>query len=205
METINSSCIKEKEIAYRESILEKARKGIKISSEERLWLLTHSLYNRHYGIDYFNFAVESIEANQWFLIKIKVESILYDKRILPIISVPAAKGKIITDCRLYNDKGEEKTGKPVKMLALEMNQYVGEKTVKFFSELGLVGVEYQCDYFDSTVKLNKREASFTGNPDFAMKRQIIDDHTIRYYCKDPNSQSFDALVFSLQWEPLGTP
>lgn len=199
MENDTLHSIYTKEIKQRKNILEKVRNGIKISPNDRIWLMTHSLYNEQCGIDTFNVAVEQIAPKKSFFIKIKVESIFYDQRILPIISVPAQKGKIIADFATYDYSGK-KTEKPVKMLGFEQNNNVDEYQIEYFSDLGLLSVEYQCDYFDKTTNLSKRESSSTGNPNFAMRRQPINDYTVRYCCKSPTDVSFDALIFTVQWK-----
>lgn len=195
--------IRKREIEQREQILNKVRDKIKISPDERMWLMTHSVYNERWGLDCFNIVVEQIDPNKWFLLKIKVESVMYEKRIIPIISaVPASKGKIVTDLDLYDYNGNLTSKKYVKMLGLELNNDSDEYEVKYFSDLGILSVAYECDYFDVRQNIIKRESSSTRNTDFAIKRQVVDDHTIKYYCKSPIAQSFDSLVFSIQWVPI---
>jgi hypothetical protein len=52
------------------------------------------------------------------------------------------------------------------------------------------------------MKLNTRESSSTGNPSLAIRREVIDEHTIRYYCKSPVSDSFEALIFTVGWSVI---
>ena len=126
----------EKEIIYREQILQKVRNGIKPSHTERIWAATHPVYNRRLGFPFFNIAIESLDPNKWYLLRIKVESIAYNYRILPIICIPAGKGKIIADFKLKGINGNISRGAPVKMLGLE-SKY---SEVKYLSTLGLVSV-----------------------------------------------------------------
>ena len=65
----------EEEIAYREELLQKARDGMKVTSEERLWSQTHSVYNRRFGFPYYNVSIETLEPNQWYSLAINMESI----------------------------------------------------------------------------------------------------------------------------------
>ena len=189
----------QEEISQRENILNKVRNKIKISPEERLWLATHSLYNLKSGNNTFNIVVERIIPRSWYLLKIKIESVSYDNRIIPIIAVPAGKGKIISSFVRDLD-GKIKVKKAIKMLGLEAGKNVLEYEVEYFSELGLLSVEYESDYFDTLTKLNMRESSSTGNPDFAIKRQVVNDSTIRYFCKSPIGDCFSALVFSIHFQ-----
>ena len=188
----------EEEIIYREQILQKVRNGIKPTPAERIWAVTHPVYNRRLGFPFFNVAIESFEPNKWYLLRIKVEAIAYDDRIIPIIYVPAGKGRIITDFELEDISGNVSRGVPVKMLGLESKQHQNSE-VKYLSKLGLLSVSYGCDYFDEKPNLHKRESSSTGNPDFAMIRQIVNEHMVRYRCKSPVGDSFDAMVFTIEW------
>lgn len=151
------------------------------------------------GFPYYNKVIESLNSTSWYTLIINVESVSYDERIIPIIYVPADKGKIITDFELKDYNGNVSLGKPVKMLGFEFSQVPQTFQVEYCSMLGLLSVFYECDYFDSKRNLHKREASSTHNPNFAMARQVINDHTVRYHCKSPVGDSFDAMVFTVEW------
>ena len=151
-------------------------------------------------MDAFNVAIEHLEPNKWFLLRIRIESISYSKRIIPIVGVPAAKGEIVTNFELCDCNGNLTSKKTTKILGIEVKNDIFEYECEYFSSLGILSVEYECDYFDVNTNLNKREASSTGRFDFAMRRQVVDECTIKYYCKSPISNSFDALIFSLHWE-----
>ena len=61
---------------------------------------------------------------------------------------------------------------------------------------------YGCDYFDTVVNLHMSESSFTMNTDFAMKCEEISSNKVRYYCKEPLSDSFDAIIFTVEWNEI---
>lgn len=185
------------EIEYRDSLLEKACSGIKLSSEERLWLATHAVHNTRYGDGFFNVTVDHFEPNKWNNVKLTIESVNYTKKIMPIIYLPDKKGKIIAECEVFDYYGNVSKKKFVRMLALETTNDV--YYLKCFSEQGIFSIGYKCDYYDEKMKLNIRESSFTGSLNFAMKRETVNDQCIRYYCKAPFSENFDALVFSVEW------
>ncbi len=189
----------EEEIAYREELLQKARDGMKVTSEERLWSQTHSVYNRRFGFPYYNVSIETLEPNQWYSLAINMESIGYKDRILPIISVPAGKGQIITDFELTDLRGNKSLGKPVKMLGLTLDLAHRECNVKYYSALGILAVGYECDYLDTAQNLHMRESSSTGATNFAMTKQMVNDHMVRYHCKSPVEDSFDAMIFTIKW------
>ena len=195
----------QKEIEQRDLILNKVRNNIKISPDERMWLLTHSVYNQKWGVDAFNISVEHIEPNKWFLVKVRVESLSYDKRIIPILStMPAKKRQIVAGFEVRTYDGDLVENKKIKAIGFEIKDDICEYEVEIFSDLGLFSVQYECDYFDLKQKINKREASGTGNSYLAMRRQKLDKNTVKYYCKSPNKDSFDALVFTVHWEAQPT-
>ena len=189
------------EIAERQYIKDKIRNNIKITPEERVWLMTHSVYNQKWGNDTFNVAVEHIEQNKWYVIRVIVESVSYDKRIVPVLSaLPAKKGKIVADFEMWNYNGVSVRNKSVKVLGFEFDDNKFEYEVEYFSDLGIISIQYECDYFDSKMNLNRRAHSCSEDPALAMRREIVDVNTIRYYCKSPIDSSFDALVFNVHWE-----
>ena len=163
-------------------------------------MVTHPVYNNHFEGDAFNVVIERIEPNEWYLIKIKIKTKDYNRRIIPIIGVPAGKGRIITDLKLYDSDSKPRRKKEVKMLGFETDTSCTEYTIRYMSNLGLLEVKYECDYFDSLQNIVKREASSTGNYDFAIKKKLIDEQTIEYYCKSPTKEDFNALIFTLHIE-----
>ena len=116
------------EIEYREIIMNKAFKGIKITPEERIWLLSHSVYNHLLGYPYYNTVVEKLKPKTWYIITIAIESVAYSKKIYPIISVSSGKGKIITDFPIYDFYNKEKKAAHLsKCFVLNWNQMKKKK------------------------------------------------------------------------------
>ena len=187
------------EISYREELLKKVHKGNKLTPDERVWAVTHPVYNRTMGYPILNVAIEKLGSEKWFLLKINIESINYDRMIGPIIYVPAGKGSIITSFEVENLSGQKSIGKPIKMLSLLSNKQNKTAEVKYQSKLGILSVSYECDYFDKSVNLLLRQSSDTGHPYFAMQREVISNNKVKYYCKDPCTDTFDALIFSIEW------
>lgn len=187
------------EVEQRKNLLQKARDSVKLTKEERIWLSTHALYNRQLGFPFFNTAIENLEKNKSHLLKITIDSVSYKDRIVPIIAVPAGQGQIITNGEVIDLKGNKWLNKPVKMLGLESEKSV-QFEVQYISQLGLLEVGYECDYFDNKSNLNMRQSSSTGDPDFAMVRHQVSDNKVQYCCKSPLTNSFDALIFSIEWE-----
>ena len=73
-----------------------------------------------------------------------------------------------------------------------------EIELDYWSDLGLLAVEYECDYHYERMGIFTRAVSSFEHR-LAMRREEVDDHTVRYYCKSPIADTFDALVFSIQW------
>lgn len=189
------------EILCRENIMKKIRSNIKISKDERIWLTTHSLYNQKWDFIAYNSVVEHINSNEWYSFKIQIESINYDERIVPILSVPATKGSILTDSSMKNIHGGNSLKQNAKVLGIEFDVASLPITanVDYFSKLGLFSIAYECDYYDKKQNIHMRQSSSTGHPDFAILREALDEDTIRYYCKNPTDMfNFDALIFNIK-------
>lgn len=186
----------EEEIRIREQIMNKD----KIAKEDRLWLITHSVYNWKLGYPYYNVVIENIELRKWYKLKMIVESINYDNYLRYALHIRDKEGKIIGDGIITDINGNVTKKKFVKMLVFDANLNETNE-VYIYSSIGALSIVYGCDYYDPLVKLHKRELSSTWNPNFAMVREEIKDNKVRYRCKSPLSDSFDALVFTVEWTP----
>jgi len=186
----------EEELKTREQIMNKD----KITKEDRLWLITHSLYNWKLGYPYYNDVIENIEPSKWYKLKMIVEAINYDNYLRYALHIHDKEGKIIGDGIITDINGNVTKKKFVKMLVFDVNPNETNE-VYIYSSIGALSIVYGCDYYDPLVKLHKRELSSTGNALFAMIREEIKDNKVRYRCKSPLSDSFDALVFTAEWIP----
>ena len=184
----------EEEIRYREELFIKIRNKIKLTPEERLWMETHPVYNSRLGYPFLDVAIETLEANKWYTLKVKMESIAYEERIAPTIYVPASKGKILTDFTVFDFYGKESRGKPIQMLECELAQQEEMKV-----KLGLLSVHYSCRYYVEWEKRYRIASSMDAGISFAMVREPVNDHMVRYRCKSPLEDSFDAMVFTIEW------
>ena len=184
------------EITLREQILSNAREGKKITPEDRLWLLTHKMYNQQLGYPFLNNDIIQLNPKTTYYIQISIEQNLYPMRILPVISVPGGKGEITAN-ELYDYNS---SSKKVKALGLILNPQHSVTAVQYQSDLGLLGVSFQCDYYDHKLQLITRKDSSSGDPHYAMIAEKISENKIRYRCKMPNMDSFDAFVFIIEWK-----
>ena len=188
------------EMKRRDEILSLAHSGKKITAEDRLWLVTHRAFNRKLGYPYLTKDIIDLSPKMSYRIRIQVESLTYPMRILPIVDVPGGKGKILTDCPLTDHKGNVKISKPVKMLGALVDLNHIKTEFLYQSDIGLLGVSYECTYYDEKQHLMIRSSSNTGDTAYAMLREDVSDNKILYRCKSPVGDSFDSLVFSIQWE-----
>ncbi|MBR2315080.1 MAG: hypothetical protein IKA56_00405 [Clostridia bacterium] len=186
------------EIAFRNNLLDRIRNGDKVTNEERQWLVTNPVYNERYTEPYYRVDIIKLDSTSVCEVKVCIESIKYENKIAPIIGVPAQKGKILTRDIVVDLYGNEKKFKPIKMLCFDLDMSEPESTVKYKSDLGILSVHYECQVLDNRMNVFVRESSWYSKLDMAMKKQELDDNKVRYFCKSPTDDSFDALVFTLE-------
>lgn len=187
------------QIEHRNELLNRASKGEKLSFEERQWLVINPVYNRKLGPPYTNYDIITLPTTSSYRLIVKIEKVYYEDRVVPIISVPNGKGKIICDFPVRNIKGETSVGKPIKMLGFESAIATGEAYIEYQSELGIVAVEYECDYFDEKQNIHIRKSSGTGDYNFAMIKEQVEHNKFLFRCKDPKSE-LEILVFTIEFE-----
>lgn len=187
------------QIAYRNLILQKAATGVKITKDERTWLLTHPVYNHRYGYPFLKRDIIQLNANKLNVIKLRVEKKEHNDNASIIIGVAGGQGKIITDMELFNFDGEKVDRKDTKILGISVKSKDMEESVKFISKLGLMSVEYECEYYDEKMRVKIVEGSGSASARFSMTKEIVSDNKVRYSCKDPVSDSYEALVFTVEW------
>ena len=190
----------EEEINCRNNIMSRVRHGEKITSEDRLWLVTHRIINPTLGYPYLNTDIIHLHPKVTYIIRVTIENLTYPGRIIPVITVPGGKGKIVANTLLTDYNGNVSSKKPVKMLGLLVNLNHNEAEFAYQSNLGLLGVSYECDYFDNEQHIMIRKNSCVGDPDFAMLGEVLSDNKILYRCKAPTNDSFESFAFSIEWE-----
>lgn len=189
----------DEEIRHRNTILSRARNGERVTAEDRLWLATHRIFNRTLGYPYLNTDIIHLRPEVNYCIRIKVESLTYPGRVLPVITVPGGKGKIIANTLLTDHKGGVASRKSVKMLGILVDLNHNETEIIYCSNLGLLGVSFECEYFDNKQHIMLRKDSCVGDPNFAMLSEVLADNKIRYRCKTPENDGFESFVFSIEW------
>ena len=187
-------------IAYRQLLNQKVCNGYRCTKEEKLWFQVNPMYNPRYDEPRYQRDLIQLKPKQLYQIKVKIELLNHDlMRMIPLIGVAAGKGEIVTVNPLFDidEKQTEKYSTKLLGVLIDNDRPESQFTVK--SQLGLVSVAYQCDYFDPYMKLEKRECSDGVNRLFAMNRKDISSNQVLYECKSPLKEDFDALVFSIEW------
>lgn len=190
------------EINHRNNILKQVREGQKISPQDRLWLSTHRIYNRLLGHPYLNTDMINLQPNKDYNVIVRIEKLVYTRRIIPVITVPGGKGSIVTNARLTRLDGNPPSKKGVKMLGLLLDSQKRETEFTYRSALGIMGVSYECDYFDDKQEIIIRKDSSVGDPYFAMLSENIDNNKKMYRCKIPMREDFEQFSFSVEWRLL---
>lgn len=183
----------------RNEILKKVKSGAKISKEERFFLETTPAYNSALGYPYLLKDVVNINSSDEASLSVVVESISYDEKIIPVISVPAQKGMISTSFELFNYKGELSKDNKTKVLGVDLSDEHKSTVVQYKSDLSLLAVNYECWCYNMILKKTLPESSMCGKTNYAMSKEVVSENKIRYFCKSPDSDSFDAMVFTVEW------
>ena len=183
----------------RNEILKKVKSGAKISKEERFFLETTPAYNSALGYPYLLKDVVNINSSDEVSLSVVVESISYDEKIIPVISVPAQKGIISTSFELFNYKGELSKDNKTKVLGVDLSDEHKSTVVQYKSDLSLLAVNYECWCYNMILKKTLPESSMCGKTNYAMSKEVVSENKIRYFCKSPDSDSFDAMVFTVEW------
>ena len=183
----------------RNEILKKVKSGAKISKEERFFLETTPAYNSVLGYPYLLKDVVNINSSDEVSLSVVVESISYNERIIPVISVPAQKGMISTSFELFNYKGELSKDNKTKVLGVDLSDEHKSTVVQYKSDLSLLAVNYECWCYNMILKKTLPESSMCGKTNYAMSKEVVSENKIRYFCKSPDSDSFDAMVFTVEW------
>lgn len=189
----------EQEISYRDQILSKGSRGEKITAEDRLWLATHRVYNRIMGYPYLNVDIIQISPMTIYHVRIELEKCTYEGRILPVFAVPGGKGKINYRKPVRDLKGNVFQEKPTKMLGLFISGQDSGTEFMYCSDLGMLEVMFECEYYDENHKRTIRCTSGSSHH-CAMLSERVAENKMRYRCKPPSTGDFDNFVFLVEWD-----
>lgn len=165
--------------AMREKIISKKE----ITKDDRFWCQTNPAYNPKYTEPVYNSDIISFLPYALYDFKINVENAKKESAVCPIITVCTGKGEIYFDGEAVDLYGRVSKG-PVKCLAC-----TAEKSdLKIRSEFGCVAVAYGCNALTSSLNFS-----------YGMKKEVLAKNKVRYFCKHPEEDIFNALIFTIEW------
>lgn len=186
-------------IEKRNKIYELAAKG-KATKNDREWLVTNPYYNEN-GPQYYHYDVINIVPNKWYDMTINSIDKLKDCFLEMVISIPMGKGEICADFTVLDFYGKEKPCKNITMLGMD-NQSDNKNHIRIMSNIGLIGIEYKIMLFNRAA--NRYMPISSGNSKLLfMKKEILADNSINYYCKSdesgrlPSNTDFEKYGFNI--------
>lgn len=165
--------------ALREKIISQKE----ITKDDRFWCQTNPAYNPKYTEPVYMADIISFLPNALYNVRVNVESTKEKSAMYPVISVCAGKGEINFDGEAVDLYGRVSKGR-VKCLACTAEK----SALKVRSEFGYLGIEYGCNLGTSAL-------NFT----YGMKKEIITENKVRYFCKHPDEDNFNTLIFTVEW------
>ena len=189
-------------INYRRSIEKKVMEKIKLTDEEKIWLSTNPRYNEKYSFPCLQRDIIAIPKNREINMVIsELKNQDKTKIFRPVIGV-VGKGKIKVAVELYDYDMRHCNSKETSILIPLFNRNRDTVSVRIYSELGLISVAYQCEYYDERMRLRVCEMSDGAKLSYGMKRCDISEKEFAYLCKSPtvSNDNFDSYTFSIKTE-----
>lgn len=183
----------------RNAILKKTRKREKLTKEERFFLETTPAFNSFLGYPYYIQDIINIKNSSPIKLRVFLESLSYSNKISPVIYVPAQKGEINANFEVFDFKGVPKKSCNLKMLALEMSSNNNYVEIEYYSSISLLAVHYECYCYNNILNRVVLESSMCGKKNYAMLKEEVSENKVRYFCKSPTSDSFEAMIFSIEF------
>lgn len=197
--------IYQEEIAYRTELQKKNFSGVKPTEEEKLWMETHKKFSQIHGAPYLMRDVILLEKGANYRIDVEfIESshpTAHPNEIYPLFKAPCQIGCIRTAGELRDYRGKRSTGKPVKMLATLISAENRYFRFSYSSDCGSLVVAFYCRYYDSKMRLITGRYS-GDSEDLYLLSEDVGSNRILYRCKAPFAESFDSLVFAVEWNML---
>ena len=172
---------------YRKELLQK----IKITPEEREWLLTNPVYSSKFGAEYLKADIVHLKPNTKYLLRVCCQRFDPHYPIMPAIAVPIKKhGSLKVDEQFHAD-AIVKPNSPVKKLSLPMSEEHPSQ-VYFKSSSGLLAVTYLC-----CMRKFNRWLESTMLDSAAMKKTVLAENKFLYDCAYIEGLDKDASIDNL--------
>ena len=186
-------------INYRHFLEQKVFEKKKLTDEDKWWLESNPRFNGKFDFPCYQRDILKIPENVETQVTISL-SIHNDKAKIyhPVISV-IGKGSIKVNGQLLDFNREIVNCNKTKILILLLEEK-NPISVSVVSKSGLLGIAYQCEYYDERTRLHTSEISDGANLSYGMKRCDVSNNEFVYYCKNPSvsDDSFDSYVFSIK-------
>ncbi len=194
------------DIKKRNQIMSSIYGKEKISTEERYWLNTHSIYNAKKGYPFLQLSIEKIEPHTWYDLKVSVDKCSNDMVFYPLIGTPDNEGQIITNDDVCGYNGEPSSS-VIKLLSLNSLVEKGNYTdLEIYSSDGIFSVQYIAECTNPYLSQAKMRKTSTAHLGFAMIRKEISHNKIRFACKNPETDieisDFNDYIFTVEWEKI---
>ena len=194
-----------KNIEYRRTLNQKVFEGEKLTDAEKQWLKSNPMFNESFEFPCYQRDAIGIPVN--FKTKVIITVLGQGdktKVYRPFIFV-IGKGAIEVQGELLNFLGEKVNYKETRMLIPLLDENRTSTCLTVSSKDGLIGIAYQCEYFDERMQIQTREISDGAKITYAMKKEVVSKNEFIYNCKNPaikneESTQFDSFVFSVKIE-----
>ena len=189
----------QEEIGYRAELWRKVISGVKLTKEERLWMETHKEFSQIHGVPFLKTDVILIEKGANYQFDVTFLGASHSDIIYPWFKAPCGIGAIRTEVELTDYRGRKSIGKPVRMLATGIT--AENPSFRFFyaSDCGALSVGFFCEYYDHKLRIQTGGYS-SGAEGLYMLREELGPNRILYRCNSRYADSFDSLVFSVEWK-----
>lgn len=186
------------EIAHRAELRQKALSGVKLTEEERLWMETHREFSQIHGAPFLKTDVILLEAGVNYRFDVTFLEAAHPDKIYPWFKAPCGIGAIWTEVELTDYRGRKSVGKPVRMLETGISAENRSFRFSYSSDCGALAVGFFCEYYDQ--QLHIKTGGYSSGADcLYLLREDPGPNRVLYRCKSRYADSFDSLVFSLEW------
>ena len=141
----------------RMALLKKASAGVKLTDEERYWLVTNpSVYSVYDDVVFYEDIID-LEPKKNYSVKISYHSYSTEDDMFPVFGITKGTGGIkIPPEELPPDANKNKR---IKYAAIHVYPHYPEFNFEYMSSIGQMKVNYRCEYYDTRVRLHKNEGS----------------------------------------------
>ena len=188
--------------ARRDELLSAAIRGIKLSKEEREYMLTTPAYIQLEPTPSYYFDIIDLQPDVMYKITVRRTTLFHTENFYPSIDIPTGEGFIQVDADLRDCRGKLKKDHRTKALGLLPNPHRKEWEFLLKSQIGKMRIRYHCCAMMPLMGRYYMADSLSGDSRLAMSKKILAQNKVKYFCKDAGSQRPKAYHFSVEWKAL---